>query len=297
MAFDHVNSPAVSESPRTDHAGLLVGLSRTELFASLCILGFANGIVDRVHGAVMADGAAAALMITFNISAIVWIAFFVCPLLLLRAPRKPLDRADLIVAAGALATFMLPLGPLNWIALSGLALYILRDSFALRGRQPLSPAHRGAWILLATTGVMFWGRLLLSSASGPVLEADALLIGWIAGTEQVGNTVRFADGEGYIWIEPGCSSLTNVSLAILCWVLFTQSRGLRWSFGNTAWCLLACLCVVAINITRISLMVLHREHFELIHGVTGTTIASWLSVAAMLGICAFGTRRGRLAHA
>ena len=296
MAFDYKNFRAVSESSKADRTGLLVGFSRTELFAGLCILGFANGIVDRVHGAVMLDGAAAALMITFNISAIVWIAFFVCPLLLLRAPRKPLVRADLIVAACALGTFMLPVGPLIWVTLSGLALYILRDSFALRGRQPLSPAHRAAWVLLATTGVMFWSRLLLSLANGPVLEADALLISWITGTEQAGNTVRFADGAGYIWIEPRCSSLTNVSLAILCWVLFTQSRGLRWSFRSAGWCLLACLSVVAINTTRISLMVLHQEHLELIHGVTGSTIASWLSVAAVLGICTFGTRHGRLAH-
>jgi|tagenome__1003787_1003787.scaffolds.fasta_scaffold20850676_2 hypothetical protein len=297
MALDLVNSSTMGKDPKADRVGLLVGLSRTELFAGLCILGFANGIVGRVQGAVMSDGAVTALVNTFSISAVVWVAFFVCPALLLRAPREPLVRADLIVAACALGAFILPLGPLTWVVLTGLALYILRDSFALRGRKPLSPAHRAAWILLATTGPMFWGRLLLHSASGPVLGADALLISWLAGTERVGNTVRFADGAGYIWIAPACSSLTNVSLAILCWVLFAQSRGLRWSFGNAGWCLLACLSVVAINITRISLMVLHREHFDLIHGPTGDTVAGWLSIAVMLGVCAFGTRHGRLTDA
>jgi hypothetical protein len=296
MTLDTVNSPVVGESSKADRARLVVGLSRTELFAGLFILGFANGIVGQVHGAVTSDGAAAALMNTFNISAVVWIAFFVCCMLLFRAPGEPLVRGDSIVAVCAVATFMLPLGPLNWVALTGLALYILRDSFARHSRQPLSPIHRAAWILLAMTGAMFWGRLLLSSASGPLLGADAFLISWIAGTEHIGNTVRFADGAGYIWIEPGCSSLTNVSLAILCWVLFAQSRGLRWSFGNAAWCLLACVSVVAINVIRIGLMVLHREHFDLIHGPTGAAVASWLSIAAMIGVCAFGTRRGRLAH-
>jgi hypothetical protein len=285
----------MGESRGAGHAGVLAGLSRAELFAGLSILGFANGIAGRLHHAVLQDGAVAALISTFNISAVVWVAFFACPALLLRAPREPPVQADLIVAACAFGAFMLPIGPLSWIALTGLALYLLRDSFARRGGQPPSPLHRGAWILLATTGAMFWGRVLLLTASGPVLGTDAILVSWLTGMAHLGNTVQFADGTGYVWIAPFCSSLANVSLAILCWVLFAQFRGLRWSFGNAGWCLLACLSVTAINITRISLMVLHREHFDLIHGPIGAAVASWLSIAATVGVCALGTRRGRLA--
>lgn len=292
-----MNTPALGESSRGDCTGLVAGLSRSELFAGLCVLGFANGIASRVHDAVVSDGAAAAFVNTFSISAVVWVAFFACPALLLRAPREPLAGADLIVASCALGAFMLPLAHLSWVALTGLALYILRDSFTRGGRRPLSPAHRSAWILLATTGAMFWGRLLLHSASGPILEADTILISWLSGVERVGNTVRFADGGGHVWIAPYCSSVTNVSLAILCWVLFAQLRGLRWSLGNAGWCLLACLSVIAINVIRISLIVLHREHYDLIHGPTGAAVANWMSVAAALGVCAFGARRGRLAHA
>ena len=288
---------AVGGSLGADRAEVLVGVSRVELFAGLCILGFANGVAGRVYEAIVLDGAAAALVGAFNISAVVWVAFFACPAMLLRAPKNPVACGDLVVAACALGAFMLPAGPLSWIALTGIALYILCDFSALRDGQPPSPEHRAAWILLATTGAMFWGRLLLLTASGPVLGADAILISWLTGTEHVGNTVRFADGAGYVWIAPACSSLANMSLAVLCWVLFAQFRGFRWSFGNVGWCLLACLSVVAINVTRIGLMVLHREHFDFIHGPTGAAVASWLSVAATVGVCAYGTRRGRLAHA
>jgi hypothetical protein len=190
--------------------------------------------------------------------------------------------------------FVLPLSPLSWVALTGLALYILRGSFTLRDRQPLSPMRSGAWILLAITGAMFWGRALLLSASGPVLGTDAYLVGWLAGTETIGNTVRFADGDGYIWIAPYCSSLANISLAILCWVLFAQFRGVGWSFQSVGWCLLACLSVVVINVTRIGLMVLHQEQFDLIHGPIGAAVASWLSIVVVLGVCMWGTRRARL---
>ncbi|MDI3308502.1 MAG: hypothetical protein QJR07_15525 [Acetobacteraceae bacterium] len=281
----------VTEVARTGSATVL---SRGELFAALCVLGFANGIAGRAQGAFLHDGAAEAFINAFNISVVVWVAFVACPAMLLREPRESLRRADLVMAAGVLAAILLPFGPLSWIALTGLALYILHDHPSLGGgSQPLSPVHRGAWILLAITGAMFWGRLLLLSASGPILSADALLAGWLAGTETAGNTVRFADGEGFVWIAPYCSSLANISLAILCWVLFAQYRGLGWSWANAGWCLLACLSVVAVNVTRIGLMVLHREKFDLIHGPVGSSIANWLSVAAVLGICMWGTRGAR----
>ncbi len=271
-------------------------LSRAELFAALCVLGFANGIANRVWGAILYDGMATALLNTFHISTVAWVAFVACPVMLLREPREPLLRADLVVAAGVLMAAFLPIGPLSWFALTALALYILRDPFALRGRQPISCARRGAWILLATTGAMFWGGVLLRSASGPILDADAFLVGWLAGTEAKGNTVGFAGGGGYVWIAPYCSSLANISLAILCWVMFAQFRGLAWSLRNAGWCLLACLSVVAINVTRIGLLVLHPDQFDLFHGPVGAAVASWLSAAAVLGVCLWGTRRARFTH-
>lgn len=261
------------------------------------MLGFASGIAGRAHRAVEADGVATAVMGTFGISAVVWAAFVICPALLLRAPREPLARMDAIVAAFAVAAFALPVWPPTWVALTGIALYLLvYDAFALRGRPPC-PMHRGAWVLLAITGAMFWGHLLLSVASGPILATDALLVGWLAGADTIGNLVRFGDGTGYVWIAPSCSSLANLSLAVLCWTLFSQSRGLGRSWAGAGWCLLACLSVVAINVTRISLMVLYRGYFELIHGPAGAAAASWLSVAAVLGVCLYGTRHDRLTHA
>ena len=169
--------------------------SRPELFAGLCILGFANGIAGRVHFSVIRDGAALALANTFSISAIVWIALVACPVLLLRAPREPPTGADLTIAACALAAFMLPLDPLSWVALTMLALYILRDTlFACTKFRPgpVSFAHRGAWVLLATTVVMLWAKLLLAIASDMVLRLDAILVGWFSGTRRVGNLDRAA---------------------------------------------------------------------------------------------------------
>ncbi|WP_431267185.1 hypothetical protein [Dankookia sp. P2] len=280
-----------------DRAAAAAGLSRGELFAGLCILGFANGVMSRVQGAILQDGATMAIAGTFNTSVVVWIAFVACPLMLLRGPREAFLRADLFLAAGVLAAIMLPVAHLSWLGLTALALYMLADPFGPPGMRPESPMRRGAWILLATTGAMFWGRVLLFSASGPVLDTDARMVGWLTGMETIGNTVRFAGGDGHVWIAPFCSSLSNISLAILCWVLFAQHRGVAWSPASVGWCLLACLSVVAVNVTRISLMVLHPAQFDFIHGPVGSAVAGALSVVLMLGICMWGTRHARFAPA
>lgn len=272
-------------------------LSRGELFAGLSVLGFANGIVPHISEAIAQQGALLALVGTFDISVLVWIAFGICPALMLRAPREPPNRRDIVAAIVAAGAFLLPVHWLSWTALTGLAVYLISSRLAARPRPPVTPLHRGVWVLLAITGAMFWGRVLMLVAGDFVLRADAVLVSWLAWTPRLGNIVQSASGPGYVWIAPGCSSLTNVSLALLCWVLFAQCRGLRWSPANAGWCALACLAVIGINVTRIGLIVLHAEDYDLVHGPIGATIASWLTVAAAVAICDYGGRRGRLARA
>jgi hypothetical protein len=45
------------------------------------------------------------------------------------------------------------------------------------------------------------------------------------------------------------------------------------------WCLAACSAVIVINVTRIALIDLHPEHFEL-----GAGVASFLALVAIVGI-------------
>jgi exosortase/archaeosortase family protein len=144
---------------------------------------------------------------------------------------------------------------------------------------------------------MFWSHVLMLCVSQPILDFDALLISWLTGTERVDNVLRFADGQGYLWIAPACSSLSNISLTILCWVLFAQIRGLIWSWRSVSWCLIACSAVIVINVIRVALMVMHREYFDLVHGPTGASLTNWLTVSVVLGVCLYGTRRGRVGPA
>lgn len=258
--------------------------SRNELFAGLVLLGFANGISERITSSLANDGFIAALLQSFDISVIVWSACAIGLVFLLEGPAHPIRRSDWVIAACALVAFLMPIPPLSWIALSAVSIHFMR------GSPRASSLHRGASIVLAMTLPMFWGRLIFAMLSDFILRCDAMLVASVIGTQRLGNAVQFADGSGYLWIAPACSSVTNVSLAILCWVVVSKVSSHTSSLRDVAWVLAACSAVVAINVTRISLIGLHPEYFELIHGPVGLAIASWSILGATAGICLFGVR-------
>ena len=260
-------------------------LSRNELLALLAVVAFANGVSERAVAAIAQWGITAALLNSFDVSLIVWGAFMIGISFVRRSPQQPITRSDTIISGAALAAVLAPGAQLSWIALSGLAVHILRTS-----PRP-SFVHRGGWILLATTVPMLWSRLLFGLFSGPILEADAALVGWLAGAARVGNTVQLADGSGYVWIAPGCSSLANVSLTVLCWVTFAKVLDRVGSLRDMGWCCLACAAVIAVNVTRISLIALYPGSYDLIHGPIGYTIVDWTSVGVIVGTCLLRFRR------
>src|SRR5690606_21367695 len=124
--------------------------------------------------------------------------------------------------------------------------------------------------------------------SDVVLAADAVLVAAIAGTGANSNLVPFADGTGSLWIAPECSSVTNLSLALLCCVLVVKATGREWTARNVTFGLLACLAVVAINVVRIASVAVHPDQFELVHGHTGAAVAGALSAGVVIGLCLMG---------
>jgi hypothetical protein len=270
-----------SAGPQSRHEHLIPArFDRNHLFAALVAIGFANGIVIRLAEGFRNEELAKLVLNTFDISAIVWIALIVGIAFVLRPPRRAATSADQFVAAATASAFLIPISPLSWAAVSGLAIYTALTS------PEGSFARRGGWILFAMTVPMLWSRMAFQLLSDSILAFDATLVGWIVNTERVGNAIASADGSGYVWVAPGCSSITNVSLAILCWVLFTQVFYRQRSVGKNWWCVLACSVVVAINVSRLSLIVIDEEY----HGFIGETVANWVTLVAIMGICAVGVR-------
>lgn len=260
-------------------------MSRDEFFATLFILGCLNGLGSQVVHSVHVSGWTDALLSTFGISAIVWIACFGGVRLILRERTGIVRSLDLILGLALLLLITLPIGPLSWLAITILCLYVLLFT------DPSSSRQRGTLILLATTVPMLWSRLLFRYFANFILEIDASLIGFLLSTGHTGNIVRFADQSGTLVISPYCSSLANVSLALVTWVTISQWLSHRWSLKDLFWCFLAAVSVIAINVIRISLMGLSEMHYQMIHNHWGDTIANLLIVSLTVGLCLLGVKR------
>jgi hypothetical protein len=264
-------------------AALRHSISRNELFAGLYILGCANGLLGRILVSVNSDGWLGIL--GGDISVIVWFACFAGVSMMAQEDKEEIGFADPAVAAVFLILVILPIFSLSWVAVTGLSLYILL--FANDG----SSRKRGALTLLALTVPMLWSGLIFRFFMNPILEIDASLVAWILGTEQVGATFGFADGSGSVVVLPACSSFANLSLAFLCWVSITQWAKHRWSAIDTVWSLLACISVIAVNVTRISLMGLSPWHHALLHNEWGDMITNFIILAFIVGFTVLGARR------
>jgi hypothetical protein len=260
-------------------------ISRAELFAGLLIIPCVNGLAGRAIEAVRELGWHA-LTAGFNVSAIVWFAVFASLRLVLRTGEGQVKALDVVVGVAVLALTAVPVPTLSWVALTLSSIYIARACPAGSAMQ------RGAFICLALTAPMVWGPKLMHAYFEPFQKIDALLVSGLTGTERLGNLVRLADGSGgYLMIAQGCSSFHNISLAILGSVTATQIVGTKRTVAQLCWCLLACASVLAVNVIRISLIGLHPEYYDLLHGPVGAGLANWVSLGLIVAICYLGVWR------
>jgi hypothetical protein len=226
-----------------------------------------------------------AVVSTFGISAIVWIAGVLGIGLILKDCGDRISAADIAVGAIFLLLVALPGGGASWFALTALGIYLLLPW------TPSSSRHRGAMILVTLTVPMLWSPLLFKCFSDTILGMDSFLVGELLGTPRSGNMVRFADGGGDLVILPGCSSIANLSLVVVCWGTMSQMVAHRWNSRDLAWCFLAGASVVAINVTRVSLMGLSERSYLTIHSPTGDLIANVIMLCLLIGFCLLGLRR------
>jgi hypothetical protein len=266
-------------------------MPRDEFFAGLYILGCANGIGLRVIKSISEMGWADASLVTFEVSGIVWLACLAGISLLLQDKTGKLTRLDLLFGAGFLVLIAVPINPAIWLAITLLGLYILLIT------RPPSARRRGAIILLATTVPMFWSPYFFKFYANFILNLDASLVGWVLHSTRVGNMVRFADNSGWLVIFPACSSLANVSHALLAWIAISQFFEHRWSPLDIVWCSMACAAVITVNVTRMSIMGLSPGYYQLLHDPSGELVVNIIILLIVFGFCLFGVRRDVFARA
>jgi hypothetical protein len=252
-------------------------LPRGEFFAGLFALGCVSGLASRIIQSVNRLGLPDALFHTFEISVIVWVSCAAGIFLVLRDRTIGVRSSELAMGAGFVFLVILPIGPLSWLAVAVLSLYIIISA-------NVTSSRRGAFILLATTVPLLWSRLIFQFFANLILQIDASFVGWILGTHRTGDIVEFADGSGVLVILAACSSLANVSLAVLCWVTVSQLVGTKNSAYDLLWCLLACISVIAVNVARMSLMGLSQWRYAIAHGPWGDAVGNTIILFSVLGV-------------
>jgi hypothetical protein len=250
------------------------------LFLLACVSGFASKIVESVNRLGWSDS----LFNTFTISVIVWMSCIAGVSLSLRDRTVGVRSLELALGVGFVFLVILPIGQLSWIAVTGLSLYILVST-------NVPSSRRGAIILLAITVPMLWSRMLFQVFASSILRADALFVAWLLGTDRNGNVVEFADSSGHLVILTSCSSLTNVSLAFLCWITLSRLMSYRKSIYDALWCLLACTSVVAVNVTRLAILALSQQHYTMFHTQWANLVTNLIVLGLIVGISALGVRR------
>lgn len=280
------DASAVGGIRRAD--GTTFGLDRAQVLTLTFSLLAANALLSKIFSGIARDGLIYSILNTFEVSVIVWGGLYLGLKFARSVEPEPLTATDKAVTVAAIVACFLPLSPLTWPVMSATAIYFI---WASRQR---AQTHMG-WVMLAVTVPMFWSKQLFSVFSNFFLAIDASIVASITGTTRVSNVVAMPNGAGYMQIAAPCSSMANVSLALCCWVLFTQATDTRWKPGNTLWCALACLAVMSINIFRISLIGYFPQHFDLLHGPIGSSAASWASLIVVVLICNYGVGRGKSA--
>jgi hypothetical protein len=187
---------------------------------------------------------------------------------------------------------IIPAAKFGWLALTVLSLYMFCVA------PPRSPRRRGALIALAATGPTLWGPALMEVFGPPILKADAILVSTLIGTDRVGNVFSGSIGSDgsptHFAIYPACSSLHGMSVAILTWITISNTFGLAWSARHVTCCLLAAVSVLAVNVSRLSLIGLFPAYYPAIHGSPGCDIAAWLSLTLIVAISVLGVGREAL---
>jgi exosortase/archaeosortase family protein len=282
--------PLSSSQKRRTVFEFCTAIPRNDFFAILYIVGCANGLLGRLIQSFQFSDWEGALA-GADINVIMLLACFAGVSLVSAKSAEHTLPGDLAVGLVFLILVGLPIFPLSWVGVTILSLYILL--FANKNSERV----RGALILLAMTAPMLWSRLLFQMFAKPILDIDASFVSLLLGTQRTGNMVGFLDGSGYMIVLPACSSLANMSLALLCWVTITQWFGHRWTGKDVFWAALACASVVAVNVTRISLMGVSHRHYELIHSSWGDMITNSIMLVLMVGVTVLGARREIFARA
>jgi exosortase/archaeosortase family protein len=260
-------------------ATIAATLPRASGFAAVGVLAALNAQADQIIANLSWQSPLDTFLNLGGVSAIMWAAMAAAWKIGSEGRRSMRGRLDFAVLA---TVILLSFVPISYSAQAGL---LVCASYMLATANPTEdPERRAAFVLLALTGPLIWGRLLLRLFEAPILAFDARIVGAAIGSDVHGNVVRFPDETGQFIIGDPCSSVHNMSLAIVLWttaaMLFRIRVDRRYVMVGMAMVGL----MFGLNILRLSIMGLFPANFEFLHVGGGAILFAWTGLigAALL---------------
>lgn len=282
LASNNAGSPGASPTRphwTSGHA------SRASVFACAGILAALNSQASFFQR-VGIRGLTNAVLQLGGISVVVWFAMYAALAIGFESAADRLKARDLQVLA---LVVLLTIAPGS---LGGSAALVITAVYLLLTTRPGQPARSVSYILIALTGPLMWGPALLAVLPQPLLAADAHIVAFLIRTPVDGNVVHFVTGGNEFVIAGGCSSIHNMSLALVLWttaaVLFRLQVTARYLAVGIAMVGL----MFVLNIARVAAIGLFPQDYEFLHTGAGGGLFAWAGFLGSSLLASIGVLRG-----
>lgn len=267
-------------------------VSRPMMFALAAILAAVNARAPVILTDLDTNGWLVALTRLFGVSAIFW---FACYALWALASRKDaLSRgtwSDLVVVSGLVAIAMSPFSAASALALTGGAVWLTYSSSS-------GSADRAVGIVMLGMAAHLVLAPIILTVFGPfILAVDTQFAAIFAGTAAEGNVLAFRGAPGGVVVFGGCSSIGNMSLCVLMWVVLVQLLGVKVDRRLLGYALASMAALFTINTVRLVSFVWFPDHVDVIHHGYIAEIFGWTSLIVMAAIAGAGVIDANRRHA
>ena len=257
-------------------------LRRGSVFAAAGILAALNAQAGQIISTLTYQSPLEAITGLAGISAVIWMAM-VATWMIGTESRRPFRG---VADSSALATvLLLSFLPLSFAAQAGL---LLCGAYLLVSSPPKNAARRAALVLLALTGPLIWGRILLNLFAAPILSFDAHIVGEVIGTRVDGNVFQAPSTGQHFVIGDLCSSVHNISLAIVLWTTAAMLFDVRIDRRYVAIGAAMAVFMFALNIARLATIGLFPGYFVFLHFGAGAALFGWAGLIGAALLAAWG---------
>ncbi|MEK6541939.1 MAG: hypothetical protein AABZ45_07460 [Pseudomonadota bacterium] len=255
---------------------------RAICFALLAVTATLNSQAADIVASLYVHGALGAIASLLGINAIIWFALFAVARIALDGDvARPLQRGDAAVLTAMFLAVLLPFAAASSLAVfaSGLWLWLTADAG--------SRLRRMAIVLLALSGTLVWGRVLLALFGDQLLAIDGQFVALISGTQATANVVDFVDGTQFV-IASKCSSLHNMSLSFVIWASLTHLLEVPMTRRLFGFALFSAAMMVLINGIRLAVMAHYPAQFDELHYGLAADLFSWTALLIAMLIAMWG---------